>query len=68
MSKTDYIAKREDLMDRLVVAERDLALTKMRVRFLLYQIESLNKIIEITLSLPSQQVSKDDYTPGDTTE
>ena len=68
MSKTDYISKREEMMRQLVAAERDLALTKMRVRFLLDQIESLNKIIEITLNLPSQQVSKDDHTPGDTEE
>ena len=65
---TDYVSKREELRSRLVVAERKLALTKMRVRFLLAEIESLNKIIEITLNLPTQPVSKDDHTPGDTTE
>ena len=68
MSKTDYISKREEMMRQLVAAERDLALTKMRVRFLLDQIESLNKIIEITLNLSGEKLSKDDHTPGDTTE
>ena len=68
MSKTDYISKREEMMRQLVAAERDLALTKMRVRFLLDQIESLNKIIEITLNLSGEKLSKDDHTHGDTTE
>ena len=59
---------REELIERIASAERKLALTKMRIAFLKAEIKALNKIIEERLNSSGEKLSKDDHTPGDTTE
>ena len=59
---------RKNLIAMLASTERKLALTKMRIAFLKAEIKALNKIIEKRLNLSGEKLSKDDHTPGDTTE
>ena len=61
MSKAGYIS-------RIATLERKLVFARMRISFMKEQIETLNKIIENKLNLSGQQVSKDDYNPGDSIE
>ena len=58
----------KNLIARLASAERKLALTKGRVAWLLLEIEALEKMIEDRLNSSGEKLSKDDHTPGDTTE